>query len=666
MRSRLWALILRELPFPFREFGTEIVRLFTWLDVTAARIWLGFSKFPAWYAVSVAGSLAVCLTALLFVSSVSNHDPTIRELAKRTSKLAPITREHLEEAGDWAAQDKWRLAHMFVDHRPPRKQPVRRIDSRLVDDFPTYGPSRLGDKFDRNGVRPRYRPDDNLAASNLTLPETEVRLDLGTPKSAEQPKRLVYGPFVREAGTAIRPVRASTYRSRDSRLLVQAEWSQGSECDNELPRRPTRRIIPVPDPQWDELPPLPQVTDDRHPDLSFQMVMLREFLPSTAEFPPRSHLASVSAISEFPAATKSSPFADFALDAGPWSRTSKERAHPHRPVEAYADRIDVETEPLPHIDDSEFRLSSVPSFTEVVLRLEVHAPESATVGQDSKSSIVIRNDGLQDLPLVDVRESLTNLQTVTDAIPPAHVNRTENTVERRISHLQPGKEPRLELIWRPDSEGLRTHTAMVMVQAAVGATTEVVAPVPEQPMPSVAPEPVPMRPPREPEPIPEFRPIPMPAVEPVSVTQPGLSLDVKNVSRATVEDLVEIEIDVRNTGDAVLHDVRVAAQLPDQLKHRKGTRVEYSIDKMPVGGSKRTVLRVTAQSAGHAVCHLKASASEPVEAAKDATIDVANKPIPLEPAKITRKEPPRPKPAPATNCCCPSQPVAFVEGWFVP
>lgn len=636
VRSRLWQLILRELPFPFREIGTEIVRVISWIDKTAARIWLGFAKFPAWYVVAAAGTMAFLLTALLFMSLFSGRDRTLGELAHR-SNIVPVTREKLEKAGDWAAQDKWRLAHMFVPHRPSRRHAVGRLDRPLVND-PVYVSS---------GADRRHGPDENLV-----MPDTEVQLDLGSPLVAEQPKRLVAGQFVRDAGTDSRHSRpASSYRTRDSRLLVQAEWDLGPDCDPpEVVHHPARRDIPVPepDPAWDELPPKTQ--DDRHPDLSFTMSMLREFLPEVGEFPPRSRLASVSVHSEFPESLDSFNRSHLLSDNSHWKRTSIDREVPQRRTESYVDRVGVD-EDLPPLDDPdhELRLNSVPSFAEVALRLELLAPKSTVAGQTSHSSLVVSNDGLRDIPLITVREPLVGLDTVTDAIPPARVDPFDNSLERRIQRLEPGRKERLELIWRPDEEGRRIHTARVTIQAAVGATTEIVPAVAEQPMPSVAPEPMSFQEPQEPV---EPRPIPEP--------NPRVSLDVQNQPRATVDDIVEIAILVRNTGDVPLHDVRVVAELPEHLKHRRGTEVELTIDTLPVRGSERAVLRVVAQSAGKAICKLHVAANEQAEAKSRAVIDVQAKPVKQEP-KVAKRAPAPKQAVPPPNCCCPLQPVAYFE-----
>ncbi|MBS0202925.1 MAG: hypothetical protein JSS49_08515 [Planctomycetes bacterium] len=664
VRSRLWAAILRELPFPFREIGTEFVRFVVWLDRTAARIWLGLSRSPAWYLVMATGTIAVGLTALLFSSSISNDDPTVGELVSR-SQVVSETRESLEDAGDWTAQDKWRLAHMFVNHRPPRTHVIRQLDSRLVDDFPSIAASPLRrDTRRRTGFNSRYEyVERDRQLSQLELPDFEVRLDLNKPQVAEQPKRLVYGLLVRDSGGP--PVRqASNTRTRDSRLLVQAEWKFASDCDNHS-YQPVRRPIPVPlpDPRWDELPP---VTQERHPDLSFQMSMLRAFLPDFDHDPPGSHVHTVTVHSEFPDADfrRRLPSDGFST----WVQTTRERRHPDRPADAYVDLIrDQEPEMAPEPVDHR---GSVPSFAEIGLRLELTDPETTVVGKVNYSSLVLRNDGLQPIPQVTVHESLAHLETVTDAIPAARFNEAENSLERRV-HLEPGRDQRLELAWRPDTVGPRTHSAVVTVQAEVGTLTEIVKPEAEQPMPSVVPEPLPFREPvTEPEPI-EPEPIREPEPEPVPQQNPSLSFDVQNLPRAMVDDLVEIGIVVRNTGDIPLHGVRVVVQLPEQLKHRGGTEVEYTIPHLPVHGTERTVLRTVAQSTGRAICHLQVSADEPTDATAKAIINIDARPA----ARITKAEPPRSlPPAPVTilkrapaapNCCCQSQPVMFGP-WDLP
>lgn len=657
-----------------------------WIDRSCAQVWLGFSRFPAWYVVMFMGTTAFLLTLLTFTAFLPAHDPTLQQLASQGRKLVPATRESLEEAGDWATQDKWRLAHFFVDHRPPKGDLDIRIDSSLIDDFPPGGVPSRRDLRHRRGLQSRY--DQHPGIAEIVLPEHEVRLDLAPPKVAEQPKRLIYGRYIREPGVDPFPVRtASTYRSRDSRLLVQAEWAVGSDCESGPVSPPRRRLIPVPDPQWDELPPIPELTDNSHPDLSFQMVMLREFLPPMGQFPPRSRLISVSAQSEFPESLfvrhRSNPFSE---DSTAWMKTSDVPLHRDRPLEPYIDRaIPASKSPAFDLVDLDLPPGSVSSFAEVALSLEISEPPSAISGQSGKSSLVLRNTGLGEIPLVEIREPLANLDTVIDANPPAAYNKSHSSLERKIERLEPGQQERLELTWRSDSEGMRTHRTIVTVHSVVAATTEIVRPIGEQPMPSVAPEPVPPR--RNPEPEEEDFPIPVKRSDPVREIAPelppGVSFEIRNKPKANVEDLVEFEIIVKNTGGVDLHNVRVSAHLPQQLKHPHGTEVEYVVGVLPINGSRQTILRAVAQEPGNAICKLDVAAEEPAEAKSEASVEVIAKPVRSESPKIAKpsakpkpapvpapiaRQPAPPRTQPANNCCCQSQAAGELpfDPWYLP
>ena len=272
MRSRLWSLILRELPFPFRQIGLEIAHVLRWLDHTAARVWMGLHQSPGWYFVTLAGSLTLLLTLLLFIPDIASHDPTLSELAIDGRSAARVTRASLEASGDWSAQDRWRVAHMFVDHRPPRRRPAVRLDSRLVEeplveDSRSFRSRTTGRRVSR--TRPWSRDVAVVSEVHTKKLDPEVRLELKSPGRAAQMPRLVYDKLVREPGADFDPVRTSSYyRPRDTRLLVQAEWSFDSDCNNgyEPPRRPlVRWVIPVPEPQWDEPHAAPRM--ERHPDL---------------------------------------------------------------------------------------------------------------------------------------------------------------------------------------------------------------------------------------------------------------------------------------------------------------------------------------------------------------------------------------------------------------
>lgn len=629
VRSRLWTLILRELPFPFRQIGMEIAHILRWLDHTAARVWRGLHLSPGWYVVTLSGSLTLMLTVLLFFPYVASHDPTLSELAIDGRSAARATRASLEAAGDWSAQDRWRIAHLFVDHRPPRRRPAARLDSRLIED--TAAPN----------------------SPSMSKPDPEVRLELSMPGRAAQTPRLVYNMTGTESRAEFVPVRTSSrYQPRDSRLLVQAEWSLDPACnsEDESPRRPlARRAIPVPEPQWDEPLSAPVPRIDRQPDLSFQMELLREYLPSVGEFPPKSRSIHVAAHSEFPpAADRIHRSPHLAGDRDHWIKSTSHTEHRPRP-DAYISRAHLDTDGPETVgfSESEAEVPNLTSFAEVALRLELYVPETAMAGRQHESSLLIHNVGSAPVSLVQVRESLGELQTVIDADPDGRIN--EDTLERDVFNLRPGRDRRLGVTWLPDEEGSRVHRTAVTMHAAVGVSTNIVAPEPAAVV----------------EPMTHTEPTPI--SEPAPARHPAVTCDVKHVDRVTVDEIIELEIVVKNTGDTALSDVRILVEVPAELKHRQGAEVEYEVGHLARRGSHTAVLRLLAAAPGQAVNRIHVVTHESAESKTRAPITViaksASRPTPPAP------EPPRPVRTPATkpvpiptsgSCCCPGHPVALL------
>ena len=171
---------------------------------------------------------------------------------------------------------------------------------------------------------------------------------------------------------------------------------------------------------------------------------------------------------------------------------------------------------------------------------------------------------------VRVHESLVELQTVTDASPDGRVH--DDLLERDVTHLAPGRDQQLAMKWLPYDEGAQVHRAAVTMHAAVGVTTNIVAPEPmKNPPPRRELDPrveqgsfeferPRSKPPVEPEPVPEVEP----------ARHSAISCEVKHVERITVDELVELQIFVRNMGNTPLHDVRIVASVPRGLKHRRG------------------------------------------------------------------------------------------------
>ncbi len=679
----------------------EVAQLLSWLDRTLGGAWLGMHRSPGWYFVTAAGSVTLMLTALLFFPYIASHDPTLGQLANDGAEGARVTRASLERSGDWSAQDRWRVAHLFVDHRPPPKLALKQLDSRLVEEMPateiTRGDhGRSTSRWTSAERSARQAPVQSVA--DTARREPDVRLDLNAPSLATQSRRLVYGPLIREPGADYDATpRTSKYRPRFDRFQVQAEWAAGADCRDEYePRRSplvrrespaTRREIPVPEPQWNEPRTTPIARIERHPDLSFEIELLREYLPDTSEFPPKSHSKSVAARSEFPATLNHGRSANrsthLATHPDNWSRSTSHVEHRPRP-EPYISRLHAqgdsafasESTDLNGSLDSDEEGSRLSSFAEVALRLELEVPQNVIAGRVHSSSLRIHNEGPTPVSRVRVHESLAELQTVTDASPDGRVH--DNLLERDIAQLAPGREQQLVMKWMPNDEGAQVHRAAVTMHAAVGVTTNVIAPKPvNDPPPRRDPDPRVEQGSFEferPQPKPPVEPDPVPEVEPAR--HPAISCEVKHVERVTVDELVELQIVVRNTGDTPLHDVRIVASVPRELKHRRGDEVEYEVGNLALRGTHTCVLRLSAQTPGDAISHVQVVTREAVKAKTRAVIAVIAKPIvratPAFPEVIPRTTPkpvPKPtakptaKPAPfptSSGCCCQDQPVAFL------
>ena len=638
----------------------EIALILRWLDFSATGILSSLRRSPGWYFVTLAGSLTLLLTALLFFPEIAAHDPTLPELADDGAPTAWVTRSSLEAAGDWSTQDRWRVAHLFVDHRPAqRRSLVARLDSHLaqepVDEIAGKATDRLADRRLRS-TRSRFSDQSLGSAPLTTIVAPEVRLELNVPGRASQSRRLVSDDFGREPKIQIEAETFARYRTRSSRLLVQGEWALAPDCNNtdQRPRRAvTRRLIPVPEREMAE-PPSAEPADQQarrpsqgHPDLAFELELLRSFLPPVGEFPADAKSSSVSAHSAFPdfsGQTTKTPSSTRSLDR--WIGSTRPRDHQPMP-EAYVTRVQsaFDSVDLPVAGVFDGVDSDPGSFSEVILQLELRPPRTAIAGRLHESFLQIRNDGPNPVPLVQVYESLRELQTVMDVNPAAKIE--GDSLERVIRGLPEGQDKRLAVTFLPETEGRQVHRARVTMHTAVQASTDVVASERD----AVD------EPPREVK--------PQAIAEPLAERQPSVACDIEHADRVTVDQNVELKITVTNTGDTSLNDVRILVLVPSELKHRHGSEVEYLVGRMEKRVSHQCVLNLQGRSPGQAVNQIRVVTQESVESRCRAAMTVAQaSPHSPTPRVTNAFSPPQPgvppqPPAPVAECCCVSEPVAF-------
>lgn len=320
-------------------------------------------------------------------------------------------------------------------------------------------------------------------------------------------------------------------------------------------------------------------------------------------------------------------------------------------------------------------LTAWPNRADVGLRIELHAPEHAAAGQPGSSHIVIRNDGEDTIRRIQLSEPQPLLPLVTGATPEARLR--DSLIDREFRRLRPDRERNLSLAWFARSPGNHQHEARVLAEAVVSATVQVEAPVesvtpaPEpivEEMPvevPIAPEPPRARrtPRPEPEPLPaepakiEEEPDPAPVVAPPPTTVkipprkrepvPAVACRVKPTTPVRVNEIIELNVEVQNTGETPLHNVRIWADVPKALRHRHGEKLEYPVGKLDPGQVHHSVLRVVGQQAGAAVAAFRVVSDEKIRA--DAKGQVAiTAPKPVKPTTIAK---PAPKPAVSTPTC---------------
>ena len=644
MRSRLWSLILRELPYPLRWFALEVIRVLNWLDHSAAQIAKGFRESPAWYFVTLVGSFAVLLTVAMFISLV-NETSGNRPKAVASQSKANLSRRDLELMHEWTVQDHWRVAHLFVpEQTTPMTQDIQ-LDSRLF----------ASRKTSSRNLQSKKDSDQNLLVQRSdVVGNLDVRLDLSRPKKAQQDRRTITGTVLNPGTDPAYQRSDPRIQKRDSRLLVQAAWEFGSDCNRyDHVSVPARRSIPVPEP---ELPSVP--VRRTQPDLAFEMAMERHFT-AAGRFPPGSHLVRQSELSVFPESFHRFPSALVSHEEGPWKwRSYHPSSHSHFSKVKPYERVGSFTRSEHQDSSTDEYDETLRAVADIALRVELLAPRSVSSGEPHRSALLISNEGPDSVSQIEVKEFLSDRQTVIDASPDANCESAvesntgfpETMWHRQFHELSPGAEQELTLKWVPEGSHRLIQRALVIARAEISTYTEVSRPPELQQMPSIPPERI------------EYH--------------PALACDIQYLDRVHVGDDVEMEITVRNTGDVTLHNVKFEIEFPSQFSHPEGQTVVFDAGSLTVKGQKETVLRFSAVEAGEAVNLIRLTSSEQVHASGSNTIKVAERrpeiksvaplpePVPAKPStdwKLTNPATSQRQSSDAKSCCCQKPQVSRLE-----
>lgn len=331
---------------------------------------------------------------------------------------------------------------------------------------------------------------------------------------------------------------------------------------------------------WPELPPLresprepAQETAQFEWDIRFERVA-----PTPVPIPDQPPV-TVTARSAFPELLRQVRLREV---VGGWSRSSGSfDSGPVIPV-AYVDRRDLPPQPARSIDRSvagpadQVLDHSIPSSVDVGLDLALLGPIRGLAHLVQESYLKITNRGSDSLPRLQIIEPLNLLETVVDARPLAEV--ADGALRREVIGLNSGSERQLSVRWVPREPGRYRHEVTVIAEALVAAETEVGSPQ--------------------------------------SQGQPLLAISARKLSAAVrVDETLEIEIEVRNDGDAEARDVAVFADISEAFEHRYGRELEYRIGDLPAGGSHRTILRLSGRTPGEGLVSLQAMAAATIPAA---------------------------------------------------
>ena len=621
------------LPTPLRWVGMEFVRFVHWLDHIAGRSLVGVRSSPAWFFVSVAGTFCVGLTIALFISLAEPHSTAGSSQRVKQTVAVDHSRQQLEKNYDWATQDRWRVAHLFVAEKPMQGPKNIQIDSRL--NAAVANAREWNSRF--------VSTNSSFAGSHRSNRDFDVRLDLSRPDQAEQDNRVVRGT-VRDTEATARE-KDSRIRRRDPQLLVQAAWEFGPDCRQfnyvGLPAR--RRIpvaVPIPQPE-PETPVRP--TRKTWPDLSYEMEMIRHNVIAGA-YPPGSDLVSHSKVSAFSSDDPRFQVGYSSNQQSDWNtfnrsqHTAAEDVTPYAGIGIYDPLAEHQTD----VDDSDLTL---PAAAEVELRMELRTPRSVAYGKVNQSKLFVSNEGTETVARIVVKDLLSHLQTVISANPDALIEEAVDSshgsqhrnLHREIQGLAPKDGREFDLNWIATTAERQFHRVQVIAYAAVASLTEVTPPSePDQPMQSIPPEKLPEK-------------------------HAALACDIQYFEIAYVGEEVDLQIAVRNTGDTELHDVKVRIEIPEQFSHRDGKSVVIDAGTLPVSGRSEKILKMSAVRVGDTANQLRVAAAERIEARGKARIAVVERekespavpPVP----ETMKSQPQKATPAPKAVTPIPSQPV---------
>ncbi len=632
MRHRLRSLVWRELPYSVRHSILGVLHAFDDFEDFWRRIWQSLDFSPAWLFVASVGTLGVGLTILLFFMLAQEL------FVDRSLVAAP---KPIIEPARLAADDGLLDSRLCLDAPPP-----------VIAAYPA--------EFDRNSgimMTDYQAPVAPRVAEPLPdLPQIERRPPSRSARPAEptQPPEDLWPSM---------PVAAEP---------VVTEPAVAEPVDVPFERLPPRR-----QPVVNAQPASESVVQIAEPELLLDVQSWRQ--PAAPDVPAGKE-QTATARSENRPVNRTAP-----LDwnqSSPWT-WYRERPQKPQTISAYTgdSRLQMEQPDESLWDD----FSAWPNQADVALQVQLYAPHSATVLQPNRSRLVVRNTGNEAIRRIEIQEPIRLLDQVTSANPPAAL--ADSTLYRELYRLGAGREKSLELDWTAPNSGDRHHEARILAEVFVAASVDV-APAPEpvtaepvrsepevivtpvievepepryEPVPDPAPEPV-RRPAVIVEPPEEFGPPPAaarpseeprPVAEPVreipAPAAPSIACSVSGKDQIPVRGVAEFTIVVSNDGNTPLSGVFVWADLPENLQHRYGNRLQMPLGQLAPGERRQAVLRVIGSKVGISRARIQAVSTQTTSADADAFLAV----IPASLQAPARQQPAGP------GCACPCPQVSL-------
>ncbi len=260
----------------------------------------------------------------------------------------------------------------------------------------------------------------------------------------------------------------------------------------------------------------------------------------------------------------------------------------YQDVSGQGERLNRVTDVVPDSEPGE-PVSMLASSAQLAVDLEAFVPRAASVGASNRTALQVTNRSTTGNDLVvSVDEPTGELPVVEGTNPLAAIN--ETFLNRRINPLRPGDSQRLELDWFAEIASPYRYRGIVTVAGSVSAATVVDS------MAEVVSEPV----------------ADTPAFEDIPERQlrPALEMSIRSVGMVRIGEQVSVDIEVVNTGEVELPDVRILADLSDKVRHRYGQVLEFRVGKLVVGEARTTYLLLEGLKTGKTQNQLRAVAFE--------------------------------------------------------